>query len=60
MLISVALLFVLLEQVQTNSHHHHVSPVITTFKHEGDEVMSLICIDVSEDIKLLMKTFVVG
>ena len=43
-----------------NSRRHRVSPVITTFELEGDEVMSLICIDVSEDMKLSMKTFVVG
>lgn len=47
-----------MDQVQTNSHRQRVSPVITVF--EGDEVTSLICIEVSEHIKLMMKTFVIG
>lgn len=47
-----------MDQVQTNSRRQRVSPVITVF--EGDEVTSLICIEVSEHIKLMMKTFVVG
>jgi hypothetical protein len=44
--------------ISVNSRRKRVIPVITTF--EGDEGMSLICINVSEHIKLSMKTFVVG